>query len=209
MNCLCSINTHAFHKTKAVVVAVVTYTQINPLSTPFTSNTQIISGQTPSFLNGTYVMSASTTWSGYLPYHAFNTYGGTSWLSAQTYTNSTGLYNGGTTTTVSGTSTLGEWIQLQIPSGKTMSSYTLYPDSGFNCSALKWTIAGSNDGSSWSLIDSQDFTSTPTYWSGKTNATFTVSSTSYAYYRFIGQAITPNGGWLVIVIPALYITVIT
>ena len=209
MNCLCSINTHAFHKVNAVAV-VVTYTQINPLSTPFTNNTQIISGQTPSFLNGTYVMSASTTWSGYFPYHAFNTYGGTSWLSAQTYNNSTGLYNGGTTTTVSGTSTLGEWIQLQIPSGKTMSSYTLYQaDAGLNGSPLKWTIAGSNDGSSWSLVNSQDFTSTPTYWSGKTNATFTVSSASYVYYRFIGQAIVQNGGWGFLAIPALYITVIT
>ena len=200
----------------SIATLTVSYTNITPLSTLFTSNTVTLTGQTPSFLNGTYTVSANTyrdAW--WQPFYAFNNNGisstGHAWISSTSYSNSTYLYTGGTTTTVSGTSIGGDWLQLQIPTAKTLSSYNISPDtpaSSFLCSVLKWTLAGSNDGSTWSLINSQDFTSNPTYWNGKTSATFTVSTTSYAYYRLIAQA-SQAGAFTFVCIPNFNITVIT
>ena len=187
-------------------------TKITPPSTLFTGYTLAITGQTPSFLNGTYIASCSSFRdANWYPYFAFNgiIVEGNAWIPSATYSSTTGLYTGATSTTVSGSSILGEWLQLQIPNDKIMSSYSICKDVLYNCSVLQWKLVGSNDGTTWSLIDSQDFTSTPTYWSGKTLATFNVSTVSYAYYRLIPQAVTKGGSYNVVKIGQFNISVFT
>jgi hypothetical protein len=99
---------------------------------------------------------------------------------------------------------------LKIPNAKTMSSYNIYKDLTFACSVLQWKVVGSNDGTTWSFIDSRDFTSTPTYWSDKMVASFQVSTGgSYAYYRLICQASAPGGQYNYLVIRRFNITVFT
>jgi hypothetical protein len=194
-----------------IVVTPLPVTTITPPSTLFTSNTLDISGQTPSFLNGTYTASCSSySDANWYPWNAFNgssIYSG--WGTSSTYSKTTGIYSGATSTTVSGSSTLGEWLQLKIPNAKTMSSYNIYKDLTFACSVLQWKVVGSNDNSTWTLIDSQNFTSTPTYWSGKTSATFTVSTDSYVYYRLICQASAPGGQYNYLIIKKFDISVFT
>ena len=86
-------------------------TKITPPSTLFTGYTLAISGQTPSFLNGTYTVSCSSFRdANWLPWKAFNGFGNTGWVSSATYSSTTGLYTGATSTTVSGSSILGEWL---------------------------------------------------------------------------------------------------
>ena len=192
---------------------LITTTTITPLSTQFTSNTLTVAGQTLSFLNGLYTASCSSSAtvpgdSNWEPFKAFNG-GGGSWICFPgNFNSTTGLYTGTTSTTVSGTSTVGEWIQLQIPITKTMTSYNIFKDTN-GATVLKWKVVGSNYGSTWTLIDSQDFTSTPTYWSDKLFSTFPVSTVSYAYYKLICQAVTPGPTSTYVAIPQFNITVFT
>ncbi len=139
------------------------------------------------------------------PFNAFNG-GGGAWIC---FPDKFSSYTGTTSTTVSGSVILGEWLQLQIPITKTMSSYNIYQDPNYGDTLLKLKVIGSNDNSTWSLIDSQDFTSTPTYWTGKTSATFNVSTVSYTYYRLICQAIKTGGSSTFVKIDQFNITVFT
>lgn len=113
------------------------------------------------------------------------------------YTLETGLAStNAALTTVSGTSYRGEWVQLRLlPSLRMkLGTYTIYPPSKVIYyveisvgTPLRWILAGSMDGNTWTLVD--DRTSTdqtlPT--------TYTINSgTAYEYYRLIVTKMTPN-----------------
>ena len=130
------------------------------------------------------------------------------------YNASTGAYQtASTSTTVSGSSKSGEWIQLQSSIPLILTSYYLQPSifNGSNYIArmpATYTIAGSNDGTTWYGIQDASFTSTPVP-NSTTNivntVTYTIptsttaaiqtnnsikgygtsSSASYTYFRFI------------------------
>jgi hypothetical protein len=145
---------------------------------------------------GTYVASASTEQFG-PPWGAFDkTIGSGSsgeWQSSSTYLTSSGAYNGTVSTVdVNGTSYLGEWLQLQMPSSIVISNYALQNRSDVNtqmCS--KWWIFGSRDGNSWSLVDSR----TGITWSLSQTQTFAVSSgQAFTYYRIVTSITTNNSG---------------
>jgi hypothetical protein len=75
----------------------------------------------------------------------------------------------------------GEWIQYQLATPSPITSYTLQQRSGtlqyrFPAS---WIIAGSNDGTNWTLLDTQTGTS------GWGTYTLTQATASYTYYRMI------------------------
>lgn len=103
-------------------------------------------------------------------------------------------------TIVSGISYQGEWVQLRLlPSLRMkLGTYTIYPPSKVLYyievsvgTPLRWILAGSLDGNTWTLID--DRTSTdqtlPT--------TYTINSeTAYEYYRIIVTKMTPNKVYL-------------
>ena len=101
-------------------------------------------------------------------------------------------YSGSYTTTVSGTSIGGEWLQIQLPLAVPLTSYSMYARSGFSIRMpYQFVIAGSNDGTTWTTVDSQTGLNT---WSGQTPISFTVNSTTpWLYFRLIVRAIQGNG----------------
>jgi hypothetical protein len=96
------------------------------------------------------------------------------------------------TTTVSGSSIAGEWLQVQFPSQIWMTSYSLVGRNGVNDNRIPkiWTIAGSNDGTTWTLVDSQSLatnpTTTATGYTAGTPVNYSITPTvGYTYYRMI------------------------
>jgi hypothetical protein len=157
-----------------------------------------------SLVSGSYTASASTIYENNnvsIPSNAFNdSIKNTSiismWHSGLNY--SSGSYTGAVSTTVSGTSYSGDWFQLQTPRPLSLYSFSIYPrqDSGlFNSRSPKnFVIAGSNDGSTWSLLHTA--TGVNDWWSGG-NKYFVCNgggnlASKYSYFRFITTAV--NGG---------------
>ena len=101
-------------------------------------------------------------------------------------------YNGSYTTIVSGSSIGGEWLQVGLPTAIILNSYSMYGRSGWSFRMpYQFVVAGSNDGITWTTVDSQNGINT---WSGQTPITFTTtSSTPWFYFRLITQAIQGNG----------------
>jgi len=155
-------------------------------------------------LSGSYTASASSYYdNNNLPCYAFgnniwnaSNYG--MWHSATGAYNN-GAYTGGYTTTVSGTSYSGEWLQLQAPNPLQLASFGIYPrqDSSLfqRRSPRNFVIAGSNNGSTWDLLHTatgiSDWTAAEKY--------FVCNGTSvankYSYFRLITMAVgNPNPG---------------
>jgi len=105
------------------------------------------------------------------------------------YSTVNGLYTGSVTTVVSGTTYSGEWVQLQLPYAIYITSYyrlAAYLPSTRN--ETSHVFAGSNDGTTWTLLNSaseQQYTSSTTI---NLNVT-----TAYSYYRLIALAVNTNG----------------
>jgi len=99
---------------------------------------------------------------------------------------------GGGTSSGSTTTISGDWYQTQYPSSFILSSYQIGAryDLGTNSSigqnrtARNFSVVGSNDGTTWSLLDTQ--TNQNAWYNGSLNS-FTVlnNTTAYSYYRFI------------------------
>ena len=167
---------------------------------PFTSSAVQSGNQFTQVLgSGTYIVNCSsfysTTGSDY-PWYCFDkNNNGTWWTIAAygSYTPTTGAYTGSYSTTISGSAYLGEWIQIQLPVGIPITSYTIYNASSWNGRAPKdFKLAGSNDGTTWTLIDTQ--TGITSWASYTTSLTFTPSTqtTAYTYFRLCVNA--TNGG---------------
>jgi hypothetical protein len=181
-------------------------TYFTPTSAPFTSASLTIAGDTNTKKNGLYIVSSSSIYGS--GFNAFNSFNGLitdiAWLSVSgSYINNAASASSGTayssgafSTTISGTAYIGEWLQIQLPSAITLASYNLLgrlnPGDPGKTSPKIWYIAGSNDGSTWTMIDSQSVSSSfwTTYLNSKTAKNLTVSSgLSYSYYRIVVNAI--------------------
>ena len=180
----------------------------------FSSDTQTISGATGTYAyaNGAYQFrsssGASNDGAGFgFAYQAFNNGGSGFWKCAYNtnanrygpnyaqypYNTSNGTYQGGGsgryfTTVVSGTSYNGEWIQIELPYKLLVTSYSFGSGSAYASAwAKNFVLAGSNDETTWYIIDSRSLSSQPAV-----PANYTVSAlTPYHYYRIIN---TLNGG---------------
>jgi hypothetical protein len=159
----------------------------------FISNTITISGNDGEYAyqNGSYTPSSSFFLDGnWQAYKAFvnGKDGFPSWLSdSNTYRDSNGGYNGSTSTVVAnGTSLMGEWVQMVLPYGLSLTSYQLNSKNSYYL-GVSWHILGSNDGTSWTLLDTR--TNQFTYWtsmSSNTIVTFdAVSNIKYNTFRMI------------------------
>lgn len=166
-----------------------------------TSASTAISGQT--YGNGTYTVSTSTVYNGATPgwYTFTGSWGNNSWWSAQGVYNGSSpyAYGGSATTTVSGSSVGGEWIQMQMPSAIVLTRYSITsPKNGTDWQSnmsKTWRLAGSNDGTTWTSLD----TRTQTWTGAAQTASFTISnSVAYSYYRLITTNTT--GGAFVLMI---------
>ena len=156
-------------------------------------------------LSGSYIASASSYISNFqaIPSCAFgdnikNASNVLMWHSATAaYTN--GAYTGGYTTTVSGTSYSGEWLQLQTPNALQLVSFSICPRPDQSLfqrrSPRNFVMAGSNDGSTWNLLHTatgiSDWTAADKYFvcNGPNVAN------KYSYFRLVVMAVgNPNPG---------------
>lgn len=137
--------------------------------------------------DGVYNVVASSEFNGSLQaYLAFDRVAGNhhvgnyGWVSADG--NYSGTYSGTTTTTVSGVSQAGEYLQLRLPAPVFLYSFTLYAIlTGGQGIPRQWVLAGSVDGTTWSTVHSQE-----TDYIISDNATIVTSSpAAYSYFRFI------------------------
>jgi hypothetical protein len=157
-----------------------------------TADTTVISGAENG--NGTYVATSS---SGAPRYHAFDHSNDSyepGWLSAALY-DSNGLYTSTTATVVDGSTILGEWIQLDMPTAIRPNAYAITPfvtqTYTTNASPYSWVLAGSIDGSTWTMIDSRNQIDG---WQEYTPRVFATTNMSgrFTKLRFIGRSTVPG-----------------
>jgi hypothetical protein len=156
------------------------------------ADTTVISG-------GTYVASASSAYDAvtYQAYRAFDKNASTVWhqQNAGAYRTTTGQYIGTTSTSFStiigGVPYFGEWLQIQLPTANVLSSYAITSRTSLGVQAPStFYIMGSNDGTTFTLVDTQ----TSISWSagGGETKTFTASSPyPFSRYRIV---ISATGG---------------
>jgi hypothetical protein len=136
---------------------------------------------------GTYVASASSEFSSYPAWYAFDRNNLNVWASGSYYSSTTpfgALGTAATTIDINGTSYLGEWLQIQMPSSTILSSYTMTSAVYYNTqTAAKWWVLGSRDGTNWFLVDSRSgVSSTFAYQIMQFGVS---SSQAFTYYRIV------------------------
>lgn len=153
-----------------------------------TSNSTAITGY------GTYIASASASATGqngssaYLAFDSNTTYWGE--ILPVSY-NSAGNYIGSASTTVSGVAYTGEWIQIQTPTLQPLVTFNLAGRQDQSLylyrSPNTIVVAGSNDGTTWTLIDSRSGIQTSaglaSYNANQNNLN------SYTYFRLVIRTI--------------------
>jgi hypothetical protein len=172
------------------------------LPTVFTNNNLVIDSETEvnSFKNGKYIVSASSIGArGNDAYNVFRNQKVTGWTSGNpntgfsnySYEQNTGNYIGGgygylfNTGIVGGTVIYGEWVQIKLPYDINITSYNLlsyFPNSQSKCPQM-FSVAGSKDGYTWYLIDSQNIQTFP---DERSPLNFNVTSdNTFNYFRLI------------------------
>jgi Concanavalin A-like lectin/glucanases superfamily len=161
------------------------------------SYSQSLTSSFPSGGSGTYIARGSSLYNGTTnpAWRAFDNDTTTFWeTTVNQYSGSPGTVYGGTqTTTVGGTAYPGEWIQIQMPTALVLSSYSMYGRVNYTFRMpYNWIVAGSNDGTTWTQIDSR---STQGAWRGQEPISYTVvSTTAYLYFRLVVTAIVSATG---------------
>jgi hypothetical protein len=111
------------------------------------------------------------------------------------YRGANGSYTGAVTTTISGSSYAGEWLQIELPHPIRLTRYSLLSRNGLpNQSAKTWKIAGSNDSSTWTEVDTE---TNIIGWADNVAKTFTStnSTVAYKYYRMVTNQIQDPADW--------------
>ena len=150
-------------------------------SAALTANSTTVSG--PPYGNGVYVANASSVYqsnSVYYGFRAFDKTGGNYWHAATSSYDAQGSYTGTYDLTSSGYK--GEWLSIVLPTPIALAKYKLLGRTSFTIrSPNTWRIYGSNNGSSWFVVDSQF---NITGWADNTPKEFTISAPSSAFTRF-------------------------
>jgi len=145
--------------------------------------------------SGYYSVSASTSLNATeISKNAFNTSNFSTattniWTSASTYNGTTGAYTGAVTTTVSGTSYSGEWLQIQLQTPIVLSYYYIYANTSTRF-PKNFIIAGSNNGSLWVIVDTE--TNSLVFQNNSRFFRLFNNTQAYTYYRLIIQANNNN-----------------
>jgi len=154
--------------------------------------------------NGNYIITASGVWDAvnYPPWKAFNKTivdANDAWIGAQVTYNTSSPFAAlsGGPTTVSGVSYTGSWLQIQTPLNIILKRYSF----GISSIGLpaKWIIAGSTDGSVWSLLDLKD--NYALFWpqnNGKFVHFDIPNNISFNYFRLIVLNQSINTGYAII-----------
>ena len=169
-------------------MAELTYPPIS-LSAAGTGNPASLTLSGAPYGNGSYTYSASTQYSaGEGVSLLFNMSGPQSYYTTaggvDGYNGSTGAFVGSTSTTVSGTAYTGAWVQLRLPYAIYPTGYTRLMSDGRGENSH--VFAGSNDGTTWALLNADTDLNYTLYKSNKINIT-----SSYSYFRLIARSINP------------------
>jgi hypothetical protein len=138
-------------------------------------------------------LDALAAWRGFVPTAPVNA----GWVSdsernfaTRGYSSSTGLYSGTTSTTISNHATItalkGEWLQILLPYGLVLNGYNILPRNVTTTDGSipqEWYVIGSNDGTTWNIIDYRSVSIT----NHQTLQTYTVTgqTVSYLYFRIV------------------------
>jgi len=180
-----------------IVILTYTYSTFTPTSGTFTSNTLVNYGNYDGGKNGTHIVSSSSQRSGYSDFNAFNSFIDTDkrWSSTPGTFGGDGNRTAMTTTpsVISGVTYYAEWIQIQLPSKITLSSYGIMNVSDYH-GINEFYLGGSNDGSTFTLLDSQNLM---TLTLAPSVQQFNISTNlSYNYYRlYITKIISSYVGY--------------
>ena len=154
------------------------------------NGTTTLSGQ--AYGNGPYTASASDTYSTSYAYQAFDKNTNNSWANnAFRFNTTTGNFANTVNTVISGVTYNGEWIKLQLPYAIVLNGYSMlignlqYP--------FTWYIGGSNDGTTWYLVDSRTGERFGESAINRTNY-YTVqnNNNAYSYYIMVITNLPPN-----------------
>lgn len=134
---------------------------------------------------GTYTASASSTGSGSAYYVFRDVSYSSSWRSSTSrYSSTTGAYtySPATTTVADSVSYTGEYVQLQCPNAFVLTKYEVKKTT--NANAYKFYVFGSIDGSTWTLLSTQEGS-----WAGTLTKTIPSPTLSANYYRIVVNVI--------------------
>jgi hypothetical protein len=97
------------------------------------------------------------------------------------------------------------WLSYQFPTGKIIKRYGFFSHSNNVQNIRTWTFEGSNNGSTWTILDTQTnfVTGVSTFYSFDISA----NTTSYTYYRINVTAVQTLGNF--VVIPELEMSEVT
>jgi hypothetical protein len=165
---------------------------------------------TLSFMNGNYTVSSSSTGAGTFPYRMFDSDGnaGSFWITnygGNSYGQdpySSYVYRGGinpyvyVTSVVSGAVIAGEWLQLQFPYSFLLTGHSWLGRSNYFLWIGKdYTIAGSNDGTTWTQV-ARIITGSVSTTNGNGTYIEPITATNYySYYRLICTSGNDGGNW--------------
>ena len=149
------------------------------------SQTYILSASEAGALFSAFDRSISTQWTSGIRYAISNTSG------AYTRTPATTT----TTTTPNYTSVSGEWLQIKMPTGIVLAYYSITGSTNGN-NPVGWVLTGSNDGTTWNVIDVRSLSNESWLLSGYNTSQFFPCSglTSYMWYRMIFTNIVSTTG---------------
>ena len=154
-----------------------------------------------SYGSGVYVASASseldqTNYPVRIIFDKTNPTATSAWISAVSVYSTSSPYNyvGSVTTTISSVSTGGEWVQLQLPQTIVLTSYKITTRTDGTNPPASWKIAGSTNGTTWTLLDTVSSVSL----AGGSVSTYNISgnSNAYNYYRIVVTNVNANVGYL-------------
>ncbi|DAC81666.1 TPA_asm: fiber [Powellomyces chytrid fungus MELD virus 4] len=188
-----SINPYQVESIKAIDDIVLGMQRFVPSTVFFTDSepsTTTVVGE--AWGDGAYTISTSHTDNMNRGHKAFANWGSSLWFT-NLYTGAGGTSSRTTETTVAGVLYKGEWIQIQLPSAKSISATRLRYRNGGNILGIVQTFAilGSNDGTTWNLIYHQ---STPAGWDKQNREPKWFPSTNTAAYSYIRLVCLTNGG---------------
>lgn len=163
-----------------------------------TANTTTIGGQQYILTGSGEYNNNSTSFGYWLAFNKVVPANADQYISNDIYNTDDGTYPLALTasTVISGTTYKGAFVTLQLPSAVTITSYTLTSISKatggyWRRTPYTWALAGSNNGTTWTLIDYRSAVTYSSY--NQTGSAFVVTSpNSYSYYRLVVINVQPT-----------------
>jgi len=147
--------------------------------------------------NYTTIASSEHTLGSFAAWKSFSGESNYGWFSNESssdfwYAGTNNVYSGLETTTVSGGSVNGEWLELKNNTvGQQVKGYTIQGTVDAQSYPTSWVLAGSNDGSTWTTMDTR---TDETLTNLSAEYVITEAPTSYTHWRLIVTKIGAVGG---------------